>query len=299
MQAALSPLLEIYDTLFNDKNIRLLIKRDDLLHPIISGNKFRKLKYNIWQAKKDGQKRLLTFGGAYSNHIHAVAAAGKQWGFETIGIIRGERNYPLNDTLSFASKCGMKIYYISREEYRRKIEAEFIEQMHNNFGEFYLLPEGGSNLLAVKGCAEIVREISVPYDCLCCPCGTGATMAGLIAGSHGEKAVLGFSVLKGMRDLEENVAQWVVKYCGKEVINWNIIHEYHFGGYAKVNPSLFSFINDFHLKHNILLDPVYTGKMIFGIFDLNRKDYFRGGSTIIAIHTGGLKGWDGFISNQH
>ncbi|MBA2407614.1 MAG: 1-aminocyclopropane-1-carboxylate deaminase/D-cysteine desulfhydrase [Chitinophagales bacterium] len=291
IQSAPSPIIEIYDELLFDKGIRVLIKRDDLLHPVISGNKFRKLKFNIYEAQKEGQKRLLTFGGAYSNHIHAVAAAGKLFNFETIGIIRGESNYPLNNTLNFAADCGMRIYYISREEYRKKEEPAYIKQLHEHFGEFYLLPEGGSNALAIRGCAEIIKEITVPYDFLCCPCGTGGTMAGLIGGVAGQKLILGFSVLKGMNDLEEKVVNWVYNYSGAKFSNWNINHFYHFGGYAKKSSTLFSFIRNFQLKNNILLDPVYTGKMMFGMFDLIRKDYFRRGSTIVAIHTGGLQGW--------
>lgn len=290
----ITPLQQLADPLFKEKQISVFMKRDDLLHPLISGNKWRKLKYNLAAAKELGEHTILTFGGAYSNHIHAVAAAGSEFGFHTIGIIRGEKVLPLNATLSFASQQGMKLHFVSREEYRKKENDDFLRHLRENFGEFYLLPEGGSNALAVKGCAEITSELNIAYDFLCCPVGTGATVAGLVAGSQGHKQVLGFSALKGMTDQESVITNLLAGFSGKQFKNWSVNHDYHFGGFAKLPVALLSFITAFHAQHHILLDPVYTGKMMYGIFDLARKDFFKPGSTLIAIHTGGLQGWNGF-----
>lgn len=293
-----TPLQEIEEQLLSEKGIRLFLKRDDLIHPHISGNKYRKLKYNLEEARKQGRKTVLTFGGAFSNHIYAVAAAGKEFGFETIGLIRGENNVPLNPTLSFALECGMQLHFITRDAYRDKENPEYLARLHRQYGDFYLLPEGGTNALGVKGCAEIVSEISKAYDFLCCPCGTGGTLAGLIAGDAGKNTLLGFSVLKGLKDLEGRIEELIRDYSGRDYANWSVNHDYHFGGYAKVNETLFSFINSFNDQHHILLDPIYTGKMMFGIYDLIRNNYFKSGSAIVAIHTGGLQAWEGFKENK-
>lgn len=290
----ITPLQRLNNSLFKEKQISVFMKRDDLLHPLISGNKWRKLKYNLAAAKESSLPTLLTFGGAFSNHILAVAAAGNEFGFHTIGVIRGEKVLPLNATLSFASQQGMKLHFISREEYRQKENDGFLHHLRQQFGEFYLLPEGGSNTLAVKGCSEIISELNIAYDYLCCPVGTGATVAGLISGDQGKNQVLGFSALKGMADLESIITSLSVAFSGKQFNNWSVNHDYHFGGYAKLPATLLSFIAEFRAQQNILLDPVYTGKMMYGIFDLARKDFFKPDSTVIAIHTGGLQGWNGF-----
>jgi 1-aminocyclopropane-1-carboxylate deaminase/D-cysteine desulfhydrase-like pyridoxal-dependent ACC family enzyme len=212
-----TPLQEIHSRLFETRHVRLFIKRDDLIHPPISGNKWRKLKYNVLEAKDQQKKTLLTFGGAYSNHIFAVAAAGKIYGFDTIGIIRGEKAESLNKTLSFALDCGMLLHFISRNDYRKKDDPAFIDRLRRTFGDFYFLPEGGTNLLAVKGCAEIDSEFDIEYDYLCCPCGTGGTLAGLIVGNNGKKSLLGFSALKGMTDLDLKIETLVYEYSGKKI----------------------------------------------------------------------------------
>jgi len=267
-------------------NIRLTVKREDLLHPHISGNKFRKLKYNILQAKKEGKESLLTFGGAYSNHIAATAAAGKEYGFTAIGIIRGEELVDKvgdNPTLSFAESCGMLLKFVTREQYRRKTEAGFIEQLKAEFGDFYLLPEGGTNALAVKGCEEILEEGDKAFTHIACAVGTGGTVSGIInTVSEGQK-VLGFPVLK-----DEGLSDDISKFAGQD--NWELVTEYHFGGYGKVNEELITFINDFFGKTGVPLDPVYTGKLFFGVIDLVYKGRFPENSDILLIHTGGLQG---------
>lgn len=279
-----TPLQKIEDDRIERFGINLYVKRLDLNHPYISGNKWYKLKYNVEEIKKSGHEVVLTFGGAYSNHIVAVAAAGKQFGFETIGIIRGEEK-PLNSPLIYATECGMKLHYVSRDDYRKKESPEFIDALIHQFSNFYLLPEGGSNELAVKGCAEILKEIDVPFDHVCVSFGTGATLAGLILSLKQNQRALGFSSLKGGEFLEDNVR----KYIGDSHNNWSIMHDYHFGRYAKTTTELINFTGQFEKRNQVPLDAVYTGKMMFGIYDLIRKGFFVKGETIIALHTGGLQ----------
>ncbi len=269
-----------------------MIKREDLNHPVISGNKWRKLKYNLQEAKKLGHRKLLTFGGAYSNHIYATAGAGKEFDFETIGVIRGEEHLPLNPTLSFAKEAGMHLHYMDRTTYRRKSEPEVIKLLKQQYGDFYLIPDGGTNALAIEGCQEIVEEINVDYDYLCCPVGTGGTIAGLISGLKGRSNVIGFSSLKG-DFLKDEVAD-LLQQANYSYNNWSINVDYHFGGYAKTKPALLNFMKTFEAQHQIPLDPVYTAKMMFGIYDLIRSDYFPKGAKVLAVHTGGLQGRAGF-----
>lgn len=289
-----APLQQLYDPLLQEQETELWLKREDLLHPQIPGNKWRKLKYNLHEAKRLQYSALLTFGGAYSNHIAATAAAGKQFGFKTIGIIRGEEHLPLNSTLYFAVSCGMQLHYISREQYRQKNEPAFLEELREQYKQPYILPEGGTNLLAVQGCTEIVQDITLNYDYICCAAGTGGTAAGMVAGLAGEKRILTFPALKGGEFLQQEIEELVLQYSGHKYTNWQLITNYHFGGYAKVKPELLAFIHDFQQWHHIPLEPIYTGKMMYGLFDLIRQGYFPKGSRIIAVHTGGLQGNAGF-----
>ncbi|HET8839533.1 MAG TPA: pyridoxal-phosphate dependent enzyme [Flavobacteriaceae bacterium] len=279
-------------SIFKDKptGISIYLKREDLLHPTIPGNKFRKLKYNLSEAKKLGKRKLLTFGGAFSNHISATAAAGKEFGFETIGVIRGEelaknlnKTLTENSTLKFAISCGMKLHFLTREEYRHKNSEKILANLTHNFGDFYLLPEGGTNPLAIKGCEEILTEEDKKFDYVCCPAGTGGTLAGLINSSQPNQKILGFSVLNA-----DFLSLETKNFVNKN--NWEIIPNYHFGGYGKVTNELVGFINRFKKKDGIQLDPIYTGKMMFGIFDLLKKNYFNRNTRILAIHTGGIQG---------
>ncbi|MDT0675610.1 1-aminocyclopropane-1-carboxylate deaminase/D-cysteine desulfhydrase [Autumnicola musiva] len=274
----------------NFGTISLYLKREDLLHPEVSGNKFRKLKYNIAEAKKQGKLKILTFGGAFSNHISATAVAGKISGLKTIGIIRGEelghdlpKTLKFNDTLKFANSCGMQLKFISREKYRHKEDAVFIEELKKEFGDFYLVSEGGTNALAIKGCEEIITSADEEFDYICTSVGTGGTFSGIINASCSHHKVLGFSALKG-----DFLTSEVKESVNKE--NWKIITDYHFGGYAKVNAELINFINQFKEEYNILLDPVYTGKLLFGIFAMIEKGQFPKNSKILAVHTGGIQG---------
>jgi 1-aminocyclopropane-1-carboxylate deaminase len=276
------------DVLFDEMGVQVLVKREDLIHPQVSGNKWRKLKYNISEAKKQGKPTLLTFGGAYSNHILATAAIGKLEGFRTIGIIRGEEHSPLNTTLQFAKSCEMQLEYMDRTTYREKNSNLIIAQLQKQFGDFYLIPEGGTNQFALKGCAEIVKEIESDYDYICCACGTGGTLAGIIAGLNGEKKAIGFPVLKGASFLETEIKDLLTDF-GCQANNWELQLDYHFGGYAKNKPELKAFIHDFQQKHQFEIEFVYTAKLFFGLYDLIQKGYFERGSTILAIHTGGLR----------
>lgn len=277
--------------------LSISIKRDDLIHPYISGNKYRKLKYNLIEAKAQNQKTLLTFGGAFSNHILAVACAGKEHHLKTIGVIRGEelgenleRTLKENDTLKLARQFGMQFYFISREAYKNKESNEILNSLKRKFGDFYLLPEGGTNHLAIKGCEEILTEADQEFDLICCSVGTGGTISGLINSVKAHQRVLGFSALKG-DFLQEEVSQLV------ESKNWQINTDYHFGGYAKINNQLVTFLNQFYEQTKIPLDPIYTGKMMYGLIDLCQKDVINKNTRILAIHSGGLQAIAGM--NEH
>ena len=273
--------------------ITLHIKREDLIHPFISGNKFRKLKYNLLQAKAEKKSKLLTFGGAFSNHIAAVAYAGKENSLETIGIIRGEElasKILENPTLTFAQNCGMKFEFVTREDYKTKATNTFIEDLKGRYGDFYLVPEGGTNSYAVKGCEEILTDEDYDFTHICCAIGTGGTISGLINSAKAHQKIIGFPALKG-----DFLSDDIRKFATNS--NWEVQLDYHFGGYAKINEELIRFINDFYKQTNIPLDPIYTGKMMFGIVDLINKGYFPKGAKIIAIHTGGLQGIEGMNNN--
>ena len=282
------------DFLCKINGVEIFLKREDLLHPEVSGNKFRKLKYNLISAREKNLSRILTFGGAYSNHILATAAAGKIFGFETIGVIRGEelginleQTLAENPTLRDAAEAGMQLEFFPRKLYREKSSAEVLKLLEEKFGAFYLLPEGGTNELAVKGCEEILSgEDKANYDIICCAVGTGGTISGVINSSAEEQRVLGFPALKG-DFLEPEIRRYTWKN------NWELITKFHFGGYAKVNAELIAFINSFKCDFGIQLDPVYTGKMMFGIFQMAKAGYFQENTCILAIHTGGLQGISG------
>ena len=273
----------------NNSTVQLALKPEYLIHTFISGNKYRKLKYNLEKAKDLKNDTILSFGGAYSNHIAATAFAGKFYGFRTVGIIRGEElvdKVDSNPTLKFAKGCGMQFKFVDRETYRHKTEVDFVDSLKAEFGAFYLVPEGGTNLLAVQGCEEILNENDSEFDFICCSIGTGGTISGVINASKLHQKILGFPALKG-----DFIREDIRKFATKD--NWDLITDYHFGGYGKIKPELITFINDFKKRYDIPLDPVYTGKMMYGIFDLIEKQFFPKDSKILAIHTGGLQGIEG------
>ena len=275
-----------YQTIQVDSSTHITIKCFDQIHPQISGNKFFKLKYNFLEAQRLGYKKILTFGGAYSNHIAATAYAAHHFGFDSIGIIRGEElaNKSLNHTLSTAQQFGMQLQFVSREKYRLKDTNEFLEEIKLHHPDSYIIPEGGTNELAIQGCQEILTEDDLKnYDVICCAVGTGGTITGLIEASAKHQKVLGFSALKG-DFLTGEVAQLTNKR------NWEILDDYCCGGYAKTNDKLFQFIKSFEKQYQIPLEHIYTGKMMLGIFDLIQKDYFPKNSRILVIHSDGLQG---------
>lgn len=277
-----------------EKSIELWIKREDKIHEFVSGNKFRKLKYNISEAKRLQKQTLLTFGGAYSNHIVATAVAANLSGLKSIGIIRGEElanNLDAivkeNNTLKVAQDNGMKFHFISRETYRNKNNPKFIDDLNNKFGDFYLIPEGGTNDLAIRGCEEILSIEDEKFDYICTAVGTGGTISGITNSTKSHQKVIGFPALKG-----EFLNKEIPKFTEKD--NWELNLKYHFGGYGKFNEDLIRFINNFRNQTTIVLDPIYTGKMLYGIVDMVKKEKFKRGSKILAIHTGGIQGIDGF-----
>lgn len=276
-----------------EKGIELAVKRLDLVHPEVSGNKFFKLQHNLEQAKKEGKNKILTFGGAYSNHIYATSKAAKAEGLECIGLIRGDEVKPYNHTLASAKEAGMQLHFIDRNNYRNKAESEFLADLKEKFGDFYLIPEGGTNGLAIQGTSEILSLDDQQFSFICSSIGTGGTFAGLYASLSQRQHLLGFSSLKG-----EFIHQEITELLEKQQLSSNgsyeIFTNYHFGGYAKYKQELIDFIWWFYEEFGLVLDPIYTGKLTYGIWDMIKKGYFPKGSKILMIHSGGLQGNIGF-----
>lgn len=273
--------------ILTEKNIRLSILREDTLHPTISGNKYRKLKYNLLEANRLNHKKIITFGGAFSNHIAATAAAGAEFGFETIGIIRGDElatKKDLNPTLQLAQENGMTLKFIDRTSYRNKTAQSFLETLQQEFGEAFIIPEGGTNSLAVKGCEEIIDERMQDFQYICCPVGTAGTISGIIKSLQNNQIALGFPALKNSDFLHNEIKKFTL------FTNYELINDFHFNGYAKVSEELINFVKTFYHQTKIPLDLVYTGKMLFGLISMIENDYFLPNTTILAIHTGGLQG---------
>lgn len=285
-----TPLQELTDEVITKAGIRLFIKRDDLIHPTVSGNKWRKLKYNLQQARTENATTLLTFGGAYSNHLYATAAAGNALGLKTIGIVRGEDHHgKLTSTLFFCQEQNMKLHFVSRREYRERNNPEYLAELSIKFGKPYLIPEGGTSELALKGVEEMTfeveNELNRKPDFYAVAVGTGGTAAGILSSGSD---VLAFSALKGGSFLKADIEKLLTgnDYAG----NLQLFTEYHFGGYAKWTPELITFMTEFKQNHNIQLEQVYTAKMFFGLYDLIKQDFFKKDTIIVAVHTGGLQG---------
>lgn len=288
-----SPITQIHSPLLEAKQVQLFIKRDELIHPVIQGNKWRKLKYNLQQAISSGHNTVLSFGGAWSNHLHALAAASQLCGLNSIGIIRGEAVKPLNACLKDMQSWGMQLDYISRKSYREKNSDDFLQQLQQKYRGAYIIPEGGNNAAGVRGCAEILDELNHHYDYICCESGSGTMLASLITHNKNiDTCVMGFAIMKnpGLQNEINNQLQSVSGTISK----WCIDNSYHFGGFAKATPELIEFIKEFKQLHNIQLEPVYSGKMLFGIMHMIAQGDFRAGDKILAIHGGGLQGLRGF-----
>ncbi len=287
----MTPLQEIIDTRLEKAGVRLLVKREDLNDPHVSGNKWWKLKYNLIEAISQGYPTVLTFGGAFSNHLYATAAAARDKNLSSIGIVRGERVLPLNHTLSFASRQGMKLHFVSRDNYRRKDDPGFLDSLREDFGPFFPIPEGGTNLHAVRGCAELGTELlAIPFDHLVLAVGTGGTLAGIATAFKNTRNVIGIPVLKGGEFLFSKISNLIKEFDGGSYENWTLLTSYHHGGYAKVTKELLDFVSAMKGRHNLPLDHVYTAKGFWAVMDLVGKGQFARGSTILFLHTGGLQG---------
>jgi 1-aminocyclopropane-1-carboxylate deaminase len=287
-----SILTKIDDPLLDEYSLELWMKRDDLLHPVISGNKWRKLKYSLDHALSLGADTLISMGGIYSNHLHALAYTGKILGLKTQGFIRGEQPLTLTPTLMDLQSWGMELNFVSRSDYRLLRQYKNCHELPGLKSGQYWLPEGGAQSLALKGVAELVNEIDSPYDTLCVPCGTGATLAGIIGAVPESASVLGFAALKNADFLYTDVEALLLQPRK----NWHINLSYHFGGFATTTTELMTFIANFEDKTHIPIEPVYTGKMMFALYDLITKHTFNPGQRIIAVHTGGLQGKRGFAA---
>lgn len=288
-----SPLQKLDDEIFAVNGIEVFVKRDDLIHPEISGNKWRKLKYNLMDAQNQGIRQIVTFGGAFSNHIYATAAAGKYFGFETVGIIRGnELNENSSETLRFASKCGMKLHFVTRTEYREMREnpqnhSLILSNIHSK-----LIPEGGTTPLALAGVGEMVEEIieqlGVAPDYIICPVGTAGTISGIIANTDELIKVIGVCVLKNGQYLLNEIEGLTQNFTEKSNQNFEILWHEHHGGYAKKTPELIDFISKFNAEHNFEIEPIYSGKMFFTFYKFF-STMIKPNSKVVLIHTGGLR----------
>ncbi len=295
-----SPLEVLQSDRWTEADIRISIKRDDLLawapDDPFCGNKWRKLKHNLLAARSARKETLLTFGGPYSNHIAATASAGRHLGFRTIGVIRGE--LVDNPTLQRAREDGMEFHFMDRDTYRKKDTAAVKLELENRFGSHYLLPEGGTNALALQGCAELGEELLEQVEkephFVAVASGTGGTLAGLITSLSMHCQLYGVSALKGYF-MEEQVEGILRRYAHDTFGGWLINEDYHHGGFAKTSPELLAYMASFEEEFGIRLDPLYTGKLFYALDQLIENEYFPRGSSMVVIHTGGLQGWNGFV----
>ena len=293
-----SPLQRVPFDEFDQKNVELYIKRDDLIHPEVSGNKWRKLKFNVEQALFKGKDRIITFGGAHSNHIAATAKAAEIFGLESIGIIRGEDADIDNDTLSFARSCGMKLIAVSRSEYRNAHTWDYKEILKSKFQNFYLIPQGGANFYGVNGCIEIMNEIEAEInpDAIYVSCGTATTLSGMILGNKNQRQLYGVSALKGGEFLLSDVRKNLMEvYSDKETVDYalervSLLTDYHFGGFAKLKTGLIELMRHFYRHSGIKLDPIYTAKTAYAVLDKLRSKHNKEPEKWVLIHTGGLQG---------
>ena len=289
-QLATTPLQRIDDAEFRQRQVELWIKRDDLLHMVISGNKWRKLKYILDDVLHSGSDSIVSMGGCYSNHLHALAFAGQALGLNTAALVRGEEPAQFNPTLADLRGWGMSLRFISRDAYRQLRHYKTPDSLPGLTAGEYWLPEGGACGLALQGVAEIIREIDMSYDVLAVACGTGTTLAGLISQAPVSSRVLGVAALKNAGFLVADV-QAMLAEQGIYRDSWQVLLDYHFGGFGKTSPDLLAFMRQFQAEHDIALEPIYTGKLLFALYDLLKQGYFSAGQRIVVLHTGGLQGW--------
>ncbi len=278
-----SPLVELVDERLG--TVSLLLKRDDLIAPVISGNKFRKLRHLESEVRRAGATTVLTFGGAYSNHLRAVAAWGRGSGVRTIGVVRGEER-PFNELLAGCVGDGMTLDYLDRASYRRKSDGDVVARLHDLHGDFHLVPEGGTSPAAVRGCAELPGEIDRPFDLIVTAVGTGGTLAGIAAGLGSDQRALGISVLRGAQYLDGIVDDLHRRVLGRTLDNWRIDHRYHLGGFARRSPMLDDFLRGMAERHALDLDHVYVGKTLYALFEMVADGEIPQGARVVAVITG-------------
>ena len=283
----LSAVQEIDDARLRRHGVRLWLKRDDLLDARVPGNKWRKLRHNLSAARADGHDTLVTFGGAYSHHIAATAAAGRRDGFSTVGVIRGEERLPLNPILAGARADGMRLTYLDRSSYRRKTEPEILDRLRARYGRCYVIPEGGSNPAGVMGCRELGTELigQLKPDLVWCPVGSGGTLAGLAAGVDGTPTT-GVCVLRGDGFMDGAVERLQVDAFGRRLGTWRVLYGHHHGGYAKVSAELDDFIDEFRVRHGVALEPIYVAKSLYALYRHVDEGRIAVGSRVVTIVTG-------------
>jgi 1-aminocyclopropane-1-carboxylate deaminase len=282
-----TPLQEVADERLARHGVRLLLKREDLVHPLLPGNKYRKLRPNLVAAVAAGHTALLTFGGAYSNHLRATAAAGRLLGLRTVGVVRGEElaGRPLNPSLAAAAADGMLLHFADRATYRRKAEPEVLAALLDRFGPAYVVPEGGSNAAAVRGCVDVGREIGDAADVVAVACGTGGTLAGLAAGLAPGAEAVGIAVLRG-GFLPGEVLRLQQEAFGGRRGRWRVADGFHHGGFARGTPELAAFAAEFAARHGLDPEPVYVAKMLYGVYALAAGGAFAPGTRVAAVVTG-------------
>tara|TARA_Y100001978_G_C23617785_1_gene396865 strand:+ start:146 stop:1024 length:879 start_codon:yes stop_codon:yes gene_type:complete len=283
-----SKIKELKLNINNSNNIKLFIKREDLIHDIVSGNKWRKLNYNFKYIKEKKIKKILSFGGAYSNHLHALSWLAKKNNIKSFGLVRGCKLSIENPTLSFCKKNKMDLFFLNRSTYRNnKYNNPIFKKIIKSEENVFVIPEGGFNEFGIKGCEEIMNEVNEHYDIICCSIGSGCTAVGIIKSLKFDQSFLGFSSFKNNFQIKNIISEKV------KTMNWEINSEYNFGGFGQVNDELKKFIKDFKNTYEIMLDPIYTSKLFFGLFDMISKNKFPKDSRILALHTGGLQGIQG------
>lgn len=287
-----SPLQQLRHPLFNQKQVEVWIKRDDLIHAEVSGNKWRKLIYSIEAAKSENKKQILTFGGAYSNHIVATAIACEANGLDSIGLIRGEAHKPLNPSLKKAKQAGMQLVYLERSLYKRKRSTAFLDELKQKYPNAFIVPEGGANPEGVKGCKQILKEVPFEVNYVLCSAGTGTTAAGLLSKIDNAELIV-IPAIKGDLGIKQDILNLIEQEGHSPKLK--MVYDYHFGGYAKIKSDLVEFANNFFIDFGIPLDLVYTAKMAYGFWDLLKQDYFSPKSKVLLVHTGGLQGNEGII----
>lgn len=295
----ISPIKKLQHPLFSQHNIHVLMKRDDLIHPVISGNKWRKLLFNIEQAKDSGASGILSFGGAYSNHIHALAYACKVNNIPVKAIIRGEAHYANNATLTQAALWGMELHFVDRATYRQRYDKNYLASLTKTFPGYAIVPEGGSNVLAIQGVSLIMDELKkqATFDSLFVPVGSGGTLAGIIAGDNEQHQLYGVCVLKQGEYLNDSI-KTLLPESAKKHKKWQLLTQYHGGGYGKFTDAASQIIKDFSHLNQVPLEPIYSGKMIIALLDLIAKGHFPAGHRIMLIHTGGLQGLNGLAEQN-